>query len=111
MKEKDDDIAHLGILTGTEKIRNCFAGNTNQQFATHRVKRIRRTGCHFSRQPLRDPLPSASDKNLGFYWKCPHERKYRIKQMSAGTFDRIVLNEAAGACGGRGELRKAMRFK
>jgi len=26
------------------------------------VKRIRRIGCHFARQPLRDPLSSASDK-------------------------------------------------
>jgi hypothetical protein len=33
LREKDDNIAYLGILTGTAKIRNCFAGSTNQQFA------------------------------------------------------------------------------
>jgi hypothetical protein len=57
-----------------------------------------------------DP-PVPADKELGFYRKCPHERKPVKPKMLAGTFDRILLNEADGACGGRGELRKTMGFQ
>jgi hypothetical protein len=37
MDEKDDEIVHFGILTGAAKIRNPFAGSTNQQFAGDRL--------------------------------------------------------------------------
>jgi hypothetical protein len=40
---------------------------------------------------------SVSDNGLGFYRKCPHERKLITMKMLAGTFDRILLNEADSA--------------
>lgn len=40
---------------------------------------------------------TSSYKELGFYRKCPHERKLVKAKMLGGTFDRIFLNEADGA--------------
>jgi hypothetical protein len=37
MDEKGDESAHCGILAGTSKIRNPFAGSTNQAFAGDRL--------------------------------------------------------------------------
>ncbi len=42
---------------------------------------------------------TSSDMELGFYRKCPHEKKLITKKMLVGTFDRILLNEADGAAG------------
>jgi hypothetical protein len=74
--------------------------------------RHRSSGCHCKNSgPIREIRAifrkralTTSDKELGFYRKCPHERKIITRKMLAGTFDRILLNEAAGVCGGRGEF-------